>query len=52
MLGTVEAAETMSSASMWLADLTSGEEVVRYPICDGCEARGGGIFVSLEEHSC
>lgn len=28
-LGTVEAAEATSAASMWLADLTSGEEVVR-----------------------
>lgn len=29
VLGTAEAAEAMSSTSMWLADLTSGEEVVR-----------------------
>lgn len=51
-LGTVEAEEAMSSASMWLADLTSGEEVVRYPICDGCEARGGGISVELYKLRC
>lgn len=29
VLDTVETAEAMSSASMWLADLTSGEEVVK-----------------------
>jgi len=31
-----------------VVECTRGEEVVRYPICEGCEVRGGGVSPGLE----
>ena len=29
-------------------DWTNGEDVVRYPMCEGCVERGGGVLCGLQ----